>query len=159
MPLSRRPPRAEPTDLAALQHELNQLFERLSEFDRADHPDEVDWVPSVDMYECRGNLMVVVEVPGMAPDALRVAHSEGRIVITGERRERKPAGAAFLCMERPQGRFTRSILLDAAVDIRQASAELSGGLLTITVPRVKDRRGNETVIPVRRDRDGRDKDE
>ena len=151
MPLSRRPPRAEPTDLAALQQELNQLFERLSEFDRADHPEDAEWVPSVDIYECRGNVMVVVEVPGLAPDALRVAHADGRIVVTGERRERKPAGGAFLCMERPQGRFTRSILLDAPVDIRQASAELSGGLLTITIPRVKDRRGHETVISVRRD--------
>jgi HSP20 family protein len=151
MPLSRRPSRAEPTDLAALQHELNQLFERLAEFDRADHADETEWVPSVDVYECRGSLMIVVEVPGLVPDALRVAHSEGRIIVTGERRERKPAGVAFLCMERPQGRFTRSILLDAAVDIRQASAELDAGLLTITIPRVKDRRGHETVISVRRD--------
>ena len=54
-------------------------------------------------------------------------------------------------MESPQGRFTRSILLDEAVDIRQAEAQVEGGLLTITIPRVKDRRGTETVIPVRRD--------
>jgi HSP20 family protein len=151
MPLSRRPPRAEPTDLAALHQELNQLFERLSEFDRADHPAEGDWVPSVDVYECHGKLLVVVEVPGLSPESLRVAHADGRLVISGERRDRKPQGGAFLCMERPQGRFTRAILLDEAVDIRQAEAEVSGGLLTITIPRVKDRRGTETVIPIRRD--------
>ena len=150
MPLSRRP-RAEPTDLAALQHELNQLFERLSEFDRADHPAEGEWIPSVDIYECRGSLMVVVEVPGVPLENLRVAHADGRLIITGERRDRKPAGGAFLCMERPQGRFTRAILLDEAVDIRQAEAHMVGGLLTVTIPRVKDRRGHETVIPVRRD--------
>ena len=151
MPLSRRPPRDEPTDLAALQQELNQLFERLAEFDRADHPAEGEWIPSVDIYECRGSLMVVVEVPGMPPENLRVAHADGRLIITGERRDRKPAGGAFLCMERPQGRFTRAILLDEAVDMRQAEAHVRGGLLTITIPRVKDRRGSETVIPVRRD--------
>ena len=151
MPLSRRPPRAEPTDLAALQQELNHLFERLSEFDRADQPAEGEWIPSVDIYECRGSLMVVVEVPGMPPENLRVAHADGRLIITGERRDRKPAGGAFLCMERPQGRFTRAILLDEAVDMRQAEAHVRGGLLTITIPRVKDRRGSETVIPVRRD--------
>ena len=149
MPLSRRP-RAEPTDLAALQQELNQLFERLAEFDRADQPAEGEWVPSVDIYECRGSLLVVMEVPGLPPEALRVAHSDGRLIISGERRDRKPQGVAFLCVERPQGRFTRSILLDEAVDIRQAEAQVEGGLLTITIPRVKDRRGTETVIPVRR---------
>ena len=150
MPLTRRP-RAEPTDLAALQQELNQLFERLSEFDRADQPAEGEWIPSVDIYECRGSLMVVMEVPGLPPENLRVAHSDGRLIISGERRDRKPQGVAFLCVERPQGRFTRSILLDEAVDIRQAEAQVEGGLLTITIPRVKDRRGTETVIPVRRD--------
>jgi HSP20 family molecular chaperone IbpA len=51
-------------------------------------------------------------------------------------------------MERPRGRFTRSIALDQPLDIRQAEACLAGGLLTISIPRLKDRRGRETVIHV-----------
>ena len=53
-------------------------------------------------------------------------------------------------MERPQGRFKRVIPLDIAVDLREAHASLEDGLLTITLPRVKDRRGREVVIPVAR---------
>jgi HSP20 family molecular chaperone IbpA len=72
--------------------------------------------------------------------------------VSGERRERRPTGgqAAFLCVERPQGRFTRKIPLDVAVDLAKAEAQLAGGLLTISVPRVKDRRGREILITVRR---------
>ena len=59
-------------------------------------------------------------------------------------------------MERPQGRFTRAILLDVAVDIRQAEARVEGGLLTITIPRRQGPPGPETVIPVRRDGEDRE---
>ena len=51
-------------------------------------------------------------------------------------------------MERPQGRFTRVIDLDLALDLGAAEAKLRDGLLAITIPRLKDRRGRETVIPV-----------
>jgi len=51
-------------------------------------------------------------------------------------------------MERPQGRFTRTIPMDMALDVQQAAARLAGGVLTVTIPRLKDRRGRERVIPV-----------
>jgi len=35
-----------------------------------------------------------------------------------------------------------------AVDVAQAEATLAGGLLTVTLPRLKERRGRETVIPI-----------
>ena len=54
-------------------------------------------------------------------------------------------------MERPQGRFTRIILIDVAVDIQLAEAHVAGGVLTVTIPRLKDRSGREIVIPVRRE--------
>jgi HSP20 family molecular chaperone IbpA len=155
MGLVKKPARAGHPDLALLHQELSQLIGRLVEFDRADRADLGDWLPSVDVFEYRGMLTVVIEVPGLSPDSLRVACSNGQLVVSGERRERRAAGVAgFLCMERPHGRFTRTILLDSPVDVPRAAAQLAGGLLTITLPRLKDRRGREAVIAVtREDRD------
>lgn len=153
MSVIRKPMRSMPLDLALLQREMNQLLERLADFDRGERAGEADWIPPVDVYECRGRLTVVVEVPGLAPDSLRVAVRDRRLVITGERRERRPpAGeASFLCMERPQGRFTRALVLDVPVDVQDAEAHLVAGVLTVTLARLKDRRGRETVIPVERE--------
>jgi len=152
MSVTKRSPRPHVTDLALLQREINQLLERLAEFERSDRPVAGEWFPSVDVYECRGKLMVVVEVPGMSPESLRVICRDHCLVISGERRERKAGGvSAFLCMERPNGSFTRKIPLDAAVDLRSAQARLTGGLLTITLPRLKERRGRETTIGVQRE--------
>ena len=91
-------------------------------------------------------------MPGLAADSLRVTFRDRNLLITGDRRERRPAGAAsFLCMERPQGRFTRMVALDVPVDVRAAEARLAGGLLTVSIPRLKDRRGRATVIAVQRE--------
>jgi HSP20 family protein len=146
----RKPSRAGHPDLALLHQELSHLIGRLVEFDRADRAGLGDWLPGVDVFECRDILTVVVEVPGLGPESLRVACSNGQLVVSGERRERRAGVAGFLCMERPHGRFSRTILLDWPVDVPQAAAHLAAGLLTITLPRLKDRRGREAIIAVTR---------
>jgi HSP20 family protein len=153
MSVLRKTARTWLSELLILQREVNQLFERLAEFDRADQPAAGEWLPSVDVFECRGALNIVAEVPGLGPDSIRVAYRDGCLVLSGDRRERRPPGgiAAFHCLERPQGRFKRTIALDAPLDVPRAEARISGGLLTVILPRVKDRRGRETVIPVQRE--------
>jgi HSP20 family protein len=131
--------------------ELERLFARLGLPNDGALPAAETWTPCVDVFECDGALTVVMEVPGLSAESLHVSWSDGRLKVTGDRRERRPAGAvAFLCMERPHGRFTRTVALDVPVDVRRAQARVSGGLLTIVLPRLDDRRGRETVIPVER---------
>jgi HSP20 family protein len=152
MPAVKKTPRPASMDLMLLQQEVNRLFERLATLGRPERTAGSEWVPSVDVYECDGRLRVVVEVPGLQPDSLRVTFREGELTISGERRDRRPQGVTgFLCMERPHGRFTRTLALDVSLDVRQAEARLAGGVLTVVLPRVKDRRGRETVIDVVRE--------
>ena len=152
MAVIRKPVRTTHLDLAVLQREVNMLLERLADFDRSSSGDG-EWIPGVDVYECRGKLVIAAEVPGIPPDSLRVSFRDRHLVITGERRERRPQAsvASFHCVERPQGRFTRIILIDVAVDIQLAEAHAAGGVLTVTIPRVRDRRGREITIPVQRE--------
>jgi len=152
MALSRRklPPLP---DLALLQREINQLFERLLEFQGAEAGTGAVWRPGVDVYESRGRLVVVAEVPGVAPESLRVMLHERELVLTGERLPPRTQAehATFLCVERPHGQFRRAIPLDAAVDGPQAEARLQNGLLVVELPRLKERRGRATAIPVERE--------
>jgi HSP20 family molecular chaperone IbpA len=149
----RRPTRGVHAELALLQRELNDLVGRLASTDAPARPGLGEWLPAVDVFDCRGKLFVVVEAPGLAAESLRVSCRSGKLAISGERREqRAPGGAGFLCMERPQGRFTRVIDLDLALDLAGAEAKLRDGLLIIAIPRLKDRRGRETIIPVEAER-------
>jgi HSP20 family protein len=138
--------------MALLQQEVNELFQRLSILDRAEHMPGSEWSPAVDVFELRDRLVVVAEVPGLAPDSLKVAFRERGLTISGERRTpRVGAGASFHCLERPHGKFERTIPLDMPVDVANARAVLVGGVLTVTLPRLRERRGRETVIPIERE--------
>jgi len=138
--------------LALLQQEVTELFQRLSILDRSDRLPGTEWSPAVDVFELRDRLVVIVEVPGLAPESLRVAFRDRALVLSGDRRSpRVVAGASFHCLERPHGKFERTIPLDMPVDVASARAALSGGVLTVTLPRLRERRGRETVIPIERE--------
>ena len=128
------------------------MVHRLTLLDRSDRLPGSEWSPAVDVFESRDRLVVVMEVPGLPPDALRVVVRERDLVLSGERRARRIGpGATFHCLERPHGRFERAIPLDVAVDVARAQASLAGGVLTVVLPRLRERRGRETVIPIERE--------
>jgi HSP20 family protein len=147
-----RRPRPPVSALALLQQEMGDLVHRLSVLDRADRLPGSEWSPAVDVFEFRDRLVAVIEVPGLAPDSLRVVFRGQDLVLTGERRARRASpGATFLCLERPHGRFERTIPIDGPVDVARARAALAGGLLTVTLPRLRERRGRETAVPIERE--------
>jgi len=131
---------------------MGEIVHRLSALDRADRLPGSEWSPSVDVFEFRDRLVVVAEVPGLPPESLRVVFRERDLVLAGERRARRAGvGATFLCLERPHGRFERTIPLDVPVDVGRARATVAGGLLTVTLPRLRERRGRERVVPIERE--------
>ena len=150
--MTRRAPRPPITALALLQQEMGELVHRLSVLDRADRLPGSEWSPAVDVFEARDRLVVVIEVPGLAPESLRVVFRDRELVLAGERRARRPGpGTTFLCLERPHGRFERAIPLEGPVDVAHARATVAAGLLTVTLPRLHERRGREAVIPIERE--------
>ena len=150
--MTRRPARPPVSALALLQQEVNDLFQRISTLDRSDRLPCTEWSPAVDVFESRDRLLVVIEVPGLPPESLRVVFRERELVLTGERRARRAgAGSSFLCLERPHGRFERAIPLDLPVDAARARATLAGGILTVRLPLLRERRGRETAVPIERE--------
>jgi HSP20 family protein len=151
--MSRKSQRDPAAELTYLQREIEQIFARLASFDRAEHVAAGEWTPAVDVFESKEHLAIVVEVPGLTPETLSVTCRNRQLVISGERRHEcpEPNVAGFLCMERPHGRFTRSIPVTLAVDVHNAQARLRQGVLTILIPRLKERRSREIVIPIQRE--------
>jgi len=147
---TRRSARPPVSAIAILQQEVNELFGRLSEIDDADRIPPGEWCPPTDVYESKEGLVVVMEVPGLEGGSLRVGLRDRSLVVSGERRPRHAHGS-FHCLERPHGRFERAIRLDAPVDVTHARAVLGGGLLTVTLPRRRERRGEEILIPIERE--------
>ena len=150
--MSRRVDYAPVSALALLRQEVQELFHRISALDRSEPLPAAEWCPPADVFESRENLLLVLEVPGLPPESLRVVFRRGALVVSGERRARRAGGGvSFLCLERPHGRFERTIPLDLPLDVARARASVHAGLLTVTVPRRRERRGQDVVVPIERE--------
>jgi HSP20 family protein len=101
------------------------------------------WAPRSDVQFCNGNLVVTAELPGLTKEDVKVEITDGALVIEGERRrEHREDHEGYHRCERSHGKFYRSIPLPEGAKLDQATAELSEGVLKITVPaaEVKKRR-------------------
>jgi HSP20 family protein len=107
--------------------------------------------PVLDVQETVDALEVVVDLPGVAPESVRVLIKNAVLVVAGEKPWPYPAGrgdATFHLVERSFGRFARAVQLDGAVDAGRARAILSGGELRVSIPKLDERRGRDILVPV-----------
>jgi len=150
----RTPDVLPPVESEDLGDEVARLFEDL---DRARPLDQRllpgAFSPTLDAVETADAIEIVVDVPGIPPDDLRVLVRGTVVIIAGgklppNRAER--ARASFHMVERDFGRFARAIRLSGAFDATGTTATLSGGELRVRVPRLDERRGRGVLVPVRR---------
>jgi len=82
------------------------------------------WEPPIDLYETEREVVVLVSLPGVDPDAVQAIIEDGMLVVVG-RRVLPPElrEAVIHRMELPQGRFERRVRLPPGRydDVRRAS--------------------------------------
>jgi HSP20 family protein len=97
--------------------------------------------PDVDSFYAdeTNELTVVVEVPGVDPQSLKLVVGERVLAIAGERQRPKVEGyVSYQQMEIEYGPFQRQVRLPKNVDPQRAHARYEHGVVTITLP-VTDR--------------------
>ena len=137
-------------ELSRLQGELNRLFQVFVETHNRGAGPSSSWDPSLDVLDDGQSIRVLLELPGVEPEDVRVT-IRGRVVtIRGQKkgRIRTREGMRFFCMERYFGSFVKSIPLPRPVNSHLAKTRMKNGLLEIILPRVPDLREKEIEIPV-----------
>lgn len=105
--------------------------------------------PALDIMETTDATEVVVDVPGVKPDSIRVAVRANTVMIVGAKLvPPAPANARFHLAERTYGRFARAVRIAGAFDANRAKAIVENGLLRVVLPRIEDRRGRLVTIKV-----------
>jgi len=107
--------------------------------------------PPLDVLETTSAVEVVVDVPGVPPDSLRVAIRRSTLLVVGAK-VAAPLDPAtrFHLAERSYGRFARAVRLSGAFDATRAHAVAAAGQLRVVLPRLEDRRGRMFQVPVER---------
>lgn len=149
-------------DFDRLQRELNQLLEELSRLG----PDIATWSsgkwhPTVDVFETKDEVVVMVELPGVRQEDVSVILKHNVLVISGRKCEDSSPenNARFLCLERNYGEFRRVVSLASVVDPQNGKALLKSGILTIRLAKIVDSRKSEYHIKVRSDMEEQSKND
>jgi HSP20 family protein len=111
-------------DLLAIQQRLDRFA-----------PGPAGWTPAVDVSETADRYVITAEVPGLRRDDLEIQAHEGRVTVSGVRREQAEPCEQYHRVERGHGGFSRTFQLPAAIDPEQISADLRDGVLTISCPK------------------------
>lgn len=90
--------------------------------------------PEVDVFDAEGRHVILVDLPGVAKDAVKVRLEGARLVIEGERKPPRVKGA-LRTHERGHGPFRREFLLPTDVQADGVVAKLEEGVLRVEVPR------------------------
>ena len=105
--------------------------------------------PEADVVETEKDLMVVVDVPGCAPNDIELVLENNLLTISGERRSQWKEGGerrAFHLAERRYGRFSRAFVLPRDVDQEGIQARFENGVLMVTIPKSEKARRRRIEI-------------
>jgi hypothetical protein len=72
--------------------------------------------------------------PGVDPDAIELTVEQNVLTIRAERRFELEEGDELVISERPQGTFTRQLLLGESLDTDRLEADYDQGVLTLRIP-------------------------
>jgi HSP20 family protein len=94
------------------------------------------WAPAVDVFERTHEIVILVEVPGIARADVKLSWHNGVLTISGDKREARDAdNAKYHCVERISGHFRRDLTINIPIEHDKARAELRDGLMRIYLPK------------------------
>ena len=106
--------------------------------------------PAVDMTEDDTAYMITAEVPGLEEKNIEVTVSDDVLTLKGEKHyEEDEKTKNHFMSERAYGSFQRSFALPDGIDRDKIEAELSKGVLTITLPKTAEAQKPQKKIEVK----------
>jgi HSP20 family protein len=117
-----------------LQFDPFQTFDRLSR-ELFSYPTggTTGWMP-MDAWRRGDFIEVAFDLPGIDPASVDLTVERNVLTVKAERRWQPEEGMQFFLRERPQGTFTRQIVLSDAVDLDKVEARYENGVLFVTAP-------------------------
>lgn len=105
------------------------------------------WVPPCDVFEERDMLKIVMEIPGVLAEDVKVSLENNRLAIRGEKRHvAEEQSDRVHRYERSYGSFERVFTLPTTVEADRIEAKVEHGVLTLLLPKVE--RAKPREIPV-----------
>lgn len=102
--------------------------------------------PPLNLYEDEDKYLCVLPAPGLDAEKVDVSLDNDSLIIQAERSPDAPENSTYVRIERPAGRFVRSVSLPRGVDVDAAEATYENGVLIITVPKTAEAKARKIRV-------------
>jgi len=100
--------------------------------------------PQVGIRETDKQLIIEADIPGVKDEDIDVEIERDKVIIRGERKhEQEIKREDYYHLESSYGSFSRVISLPSYVDVDNADAEITNGMLTIKIPKVEEKKSKK----------------
>lgn len=116
----------------------------------------IGWIPAASIQEFDNELVLALELPGVAEDSIEIALENNVLTIFGEKGAEKgtekgaeretDSEGKYLVLERSFGTFRRTFRLPGTVRADAITAELQNGLLTVRLPKAEEARTRKIEV-------------
>ncbi|MBI1910571.1 MAG: Hsp20/alpha crystallin family protein [Deltaproteobacteria bacterium] len=129
---------------------LNQfIFEGLEDTGIFSEPEPITHIPNIDMFSTPAEVVVEVELPGVRKQDIEISIYKNNLTIRALKFECfEEDKINYVCMERSFGRLFRTMEIPFPVDTEKIKAVYKNGLLTISIPRIEDKRRETKRVPI-----------
>ncbi|HET7382099.1 MAG TPA: Hsp20/alpha crystallin family protein [Pseudolabrys sp.] len=121
----------------SLQREIDRLFEDFSRgFPAIAGNGAIALMPSMDVTETDKEIEITAELPGLEEKDVQINIADNILTIRGEKKaEKEQKDKNYRLVERSYGSFERTLELPEGVNADAIKANISKGLLKVTVPK------------------------
>jgi HSP20 family protein len=105
------------------------------------------WWPACDVFEDKESIKIVVEIPGVKPEDVKLSLENNLLTIRGEKRQAAEEQTERVHRyERSYGSFERAFALPSTVDPDRILAAVDHGILTVTLPKADRAKPREIQV-------------
>lgn len=101
----------------------------------------------VDVYETQAEFVVTSAIAGVIINDVDISIEKDMMIIKGDRKDpNQDSGKKYLYQECYWGPFSKKVILPENIKVKEASAEMDKGILTIKFPKTeKNKNGKEKL--------------
>jgi HSP20 family protein len=104
------------------------------------------WQMPMDAYRRDDTFVVHFDVPGVDPNTIDLTVEQNTLTVTAQRAWPRAEGDEVVVTERPQGAFSRQLLLGESLDTDRIAARYDQGVLTVTIPVAEQSKPRKVAI-------------
>lgn len=143
-------------ELLNFEREFDRLFDQydrrfgIEDRSRNEELESAVWSPLADIYEDSSLFRLMMDIPGIKKEDVKVSSKDRQLIISGERKqEHTDDNYKFHRVERNYGKFYRSFDLPEKIDDENIQAEVDRGQLIVTIPKVEESQEKAVNINVK----------